>query len=859
MQHFKDLTTLHLQAKRLIMKIAWLTVTTAVFAMALLFGALANGDTAVAQTADTPTPVPTAEQTDGSSVQDLPPIEGKINPPQYPNMDSNLNRIVQQTQSGQFTAQAAAESAPMHSGASVAVTLYITEGYADAISDYLTDNGTSPRNIGVDYIEAYIPVSLLAEVSQQEGVISVRTIIPPQPAQGAVVSEGVAAHGVPAWHAADIKGQGIKIGVIDVGFEGFRGLMGTELPASVEARCYTDVGVHTSVIEDCTDSDDRESTRKHGTAVTEAIFDIAPDAAYYIANTYSYGDLLDAVEWMASRDVGVINVSLGWSFNGPGDGTSPFTSSPLRTVDVAVARGITWVNAAGNGARTNWFGPFANPDFNNDDWHNFEGGDECNNVTIDLEPQERFTAQLRWADAWGGASNDLDLHLIGPTASGLFFLSDAVASSENAQFGGGSHIPYERIRLEYGEIPNGEYCLAVRIFDAFSPSWIQLQVWGARELEHYTSAHSIGNPAESSNLGLLAVGAAGRNGSVANPFDTSTIEPFSSQGPTLDDRIKPDIVGADAGQSVTYRSERNPNGYFFGTSQASPHVAGLAALVKHHFPDYTPAQVAQYLKDNAERRGAVPNNTWGYGFAMLPASDAATPSPEPTATPAPSVPVEVLSRLSALETLVATLQGLISTLEGSISALNSNVSALASRVAALEADDSSPQPTPTQTPVVPTPTAVPDETPVPTPGQTPAPTATPVPTATPITDSCLTGITSDGAASGIWSSACTTDRNLATTNAPIGTRYAGYYTFVLSQQSEVTITLESSEDTYLFLLSGHDRNGGVIEQNDDIDTDAQNYNSRVETTLAAGEYTILATTYNLATAGDFTLTVSGIQ
>ncbi|MDE2686461.1 MAG: hypothetical protein OXI16_03035 [Chloroflexota bacterium] len=81
----------------------------------------------------------------------------------------------------------------------------------------------------------------------------------------------------------------------------------------------------------------------------------------------------------------------------------------------------------------------------------------------------------------------------------------------------------------------------------------------------------------------------------------------------------------------------------------------------------------------------------------------------------------------------------------------------------------------------------------------------------------------------------------------------------MSQQSEVTITLDSSEDTYLFLLSGYGRNGGVIEQNDDIDTDAQNHNSRVVATLAAGEYTILATTYNLATAGDFTLTVSGIQ
>ena len=95
-------------------------------------------------------------------------------------------------------------------------------------------------------------------------------------------------------------------------------------------------------------------------------------------------------------------------------------------------------------------------------------------------------------------------------------------------------------------------------------------------------------------------------------FATDTIETFSSQGPTIDGRIKPDIVGADGGDSVTY-----PGG-FFGTSQASPHVAGLAALVKQHFPSMTPAQVATYLKDNALPRGISPNNTWGFGFAQLP-------------------------------------------------------------------------------------------------------------------------------------------------------------------------------------------------------------------------------------------------
>ena len=854
--------------------------------MALLFAALANGNYAAAQTPDTPTPVPTDEKHGDFSAEDLAAaLESKKKAQQYPNMDSNLNHIVQQVETGQFTAQSAAANAPIHSGASVAVTLYITEGYADAISDYLNDNGGDPRNIGVDYIEAYIPISLLPGASEQEGVISIRTIIPAQPAQGTVVSEGVAAHSVPAWHQMGYRGQRFNIGVIDSGFNGFSSLMGTDLPSSVNARCYRRFIGFTDDISDC------EEGSAHGTAVSEAIFDIAPEATYYIARVHSKGDVNEAVEWMKSNNVDVINHSVSWAWDGPGDGTFLFSDSPLNSVNSAVSGGITWVSNAGNYALNNWYGDYSNPD--SDRFHNFAGGDEC--ISVDIDSGETFTAQIRWDDDWGGASQDLDLWLIDPPAGGSFGFFDAVEYSLDDQSGRNNDIPFEI--LTYTPTIGGTYCLAIPTalshVGTIIASWVHLQTWGGQILEYGTGSRSIGNPAESASSGMLAVGAA--------PWDdTFAIERFSSQGPTLDGRIKPDIVGADKGDSATW-------GAWYGTSQSSAHVAGLATLVKQRFPSYTPQQIAQYLKSNAEARGAVPNNTWGYGFAMLPASDTATPTPEPTATPeptpeptalptetpvptatptsapgqptatptpeptatpspaptaapAPTVPAEVLNRLSALETLVATLQGLISTLEGSISALNSNVSALAGRVAALEADAANPAPTSTPVPVTPTATPVPvAPTPTPASGQPPASTPTAAPTATPVTDACLTSIASDGAANGSWSGACTTDRNLVTPNAPVGTRYAGYYTFVLSQQSEVTITLESSEDTYLFLLSGHDRNGGVIEQNDDIDTDSQNYNSRVVATLAAGEYTILATTYDLATAGDFTLTVSGIQ
>ena len=575
----------------------------------LLIGLLAGSRSASvhAQQGGAPTPTPATVPGPVFDIQSL-PLEGKVSPPS-PNLDSNLNRVVEQARTGQLTTRAAAASAPKYHGQSVAVTLYIIEGHADTIASYLEANGASPRNIGADYIEAYIPVSLLVEASEREGVLSVRAIVPPHPDQGSVVSGGVAAHGVPSWHAAGFKGRGVKIGVIDLSFEGFAGLMGSELPATVRARCYASVGSFTTNLSDCISTSSPERSRRHGTAVTEALFDIAPQADYYISDAGSYRDLLNTVNWMVSQGVDVINMSLAWGFDGPGDGTSYYSNAPLKSVDAAVTGGIIWVNSAGNAARDSWYGAFE--DSNSNGVHEFNAsGNECNRVTIDLDPLEGFTAQLRWADSWGGASKDLNLYLISDPGS-TFSLSDAVATSENNQVGAGNDIPYEWISIDHGDIANGEYCLAVNQTSGAAPSWIQLLLWGASDdLQNYVSARSIGNPAESRNAGMLAAGAA--------PFsDTSTIESFSSQGPTTDNRTKPDIVGADGGTSST-------RGTWYGTSQASPHVAGLAALVKQVYPSRSPSSIASYLKDNALGRDTVPNNTWGYGFARLPPPPDAT-------------------------------------------------------------------------------------------------------------------------------------------------------------------------------------------------------------------------------------------
>jgi len=65
--------------------------------------------------------------------------------------------------------------------------------------------------------------------------------------------------------------------------------------------------------------------------------------------------------------------------------------------------------------------------------------------------------------------------------------------------------------------------------------------------------------------------------------------------------------------------------------------------------------------------------------------------------------------------------------------------------------------------------------------------------------------------------------------------------------------LTSSEDTFLYLMQGNNKNGTVVTSDDDGGTGR---NSKITRTLPAGTYTIEATTYASGKTGAFTLRVS---
>ena len=136
----------------------------------------------------------------------------------------------------------------------------------------------------------------------------------------------------------------------------------------------------------------------------------------------------------------------------------------------------------------------------------------------------------------------------------------------------------------------------------------------------------------------------------------------------------------------------------------------------------------------------------------------------------------------------------------------------------------------------------------------PEPTPDPEPTPEPA-DTCVQSVGVDGSIEGSWDDTCLSEKN-----APGGTgdRYARFYTFTLTEATDIVINLSSDEDTYLYLLDGHGKSGNTLHSNDDIASGGVNLNSRLSVTLQPGSYTIEATTYSPETSGAFTLTMAGL-
>ena len=442
-----------------------------------------------------------------------------------------------------------------------------------------------PENLGIiiettyeNLVQVTVPIRNLEAISSNENVLAV--MIPPhaQPSNH-VSSEGVRVIGSDTLNSYGYTGKGVKVAVIDTGFD----IRNHEIAGNIAE--YRSFG-HPNGIAGSND--------QHGTGTAEIIVDIAPDVKLYLYTTGGIGfyDLIDHI--IARGDIDIISMSLVY-FDAPADGSNRFA----QKVNEARDNGILFIISAGNYAESHWQGQFS--DTNSNRWHNFQGDDET--INVDLHEGEEIIIMLSWDD-WPKSYQDYDLALYRLDSDGGWV---KLADSTNPQ--SGYYIPFEEISYTSPYDMTGY--IAIYKKSATKPVDFQLFVNNHDIEEQYrVPESSIGIPADAT--GSFSVGAI--------HHQTRELEPYSSQGPTLDGRTKPDIVAPTEVLTTAY-------GYqgYNGTSAAAPHVTGAATLVKEKYPDATADDIQKILESTTPfNRNMSDKNKFGAGLLslhMLPGTD----------------------------------------------------------------------------------------------------------------------------------------------------------------------------------------------------------------------------------------------
>lgn len=441
-------------------------------------------------------------------------------------------------------------------------------------------------------LQALVPIDALESLAKRLDVQAIREPrrpIPVTPVRaGTVDTEGLGASNASAWHAAGYTGAGVRVAIIDGGFTDYASLLATDLPASVTTYDWTGTGMGSS---------------PHGTACAEIVYDMAPGVTMDLHKIGTDVELGNAVNQAIADGVDIISMSLIWLLDGPGDGTG-FLSD---IVNNARSNGIFYAATAGNNAEHCWSGTYNDSGF---DTHLWASGQDINyfgpgNGDAWIIPAGfPIEVALHWDD-WTVVDQDYDMEL-------YYWDGDAwqyVTGSYNDQ-AAGYPTPEESINVDASvEAPYG---VVVRRTSSTRDVCLRLNAshQGA-DLDERVPERSLMFPADSPDA--ITVGAV----DVSSPYP---LEPYSSQGPTFGPggtcyggSTRPDIAAYANVSTVSY-GVRN----FAGTSAATPHVAGAAALVKQRYPSYTVSQLQSYLESNAIDLGSPgKDNFYGTGRLSL--------------------------------------------------------------------------------------------------------------------------------------------------------------------------------------------------------------------------------------------------
>jgi len=357
--------------------------------------------------------------------------------------------------------------------------------------------------------------------------------------------------------------------------------------------------------------------------------------------TFDTDQILDGVNYMVEKAAHlkmrlVVSLSLGGNI-GAHDGTDPFE----KALDTFVKQGTPIVVAAGNEAQ---------------DQDHIDGQiTQGQNITFQLGLRESTTDVA--IDIWFPTQDQLSGTLHAPNGT-----SYAVTTSP-----AGITTSFGEVNATMATFPDGNEIYiefnstnslplngwSVSLIGNQVPSEGSWNAWtdysscsfpGSFFLpgDHYSvdSQDTIAIPATAVNV--VSVGAyvtktswKGSDGRTYGEQDITLgdIASFSSVGPTRDGRIKPDVVApgefiASARSINVPESPSDPDSYhriLAGTSMATPHVAGVIALILQYAPNLPAIEIPTILRQTARLdsfTGIIPIGSWTWGFGKVDARTA---------------------------------------------------------------------------------------------------------------------------------------------------------------------------------------------------------------------------------------------
>lgn len=531
-------------------------------------------------------------------------------------LDSHLQDLA----TANLTGRSGSRQGLTMSGNSVAVDVYVN-GSIDEAAGKLRALGmhvTAVSRVEPErMVEGYLPVSALTDTAALGSTHAVLATFSGTDV-GSVTSEGDAAHHGPQARALGPTGAGVPVGVISDSInKAGGGVAGSQASGDLPGPTSVPAGSVT-VIRDPTSGGTDE-----GRAMSEIIFDEAPGIRSMFFSTggpgpagkaQSINDLTAAGVKVIADDIFMLN--------------EPFFQDGVvaQAVDAAHAAGVSYFSSAGNRARQSWEGTYTPAGGTND----FGGGDTIQTLGT-FSGSVLFS--LQWAEPFGGATTDLAVDVY--TGSTPTFIGSL--DTDNIATG---------LPIEIGTITLGAatpLSIAIRRKSGGTP-FMKYIVHGPPTFtvaEHPTNSNTI-NPDAAAANGAFTV--------AASRFSTpSSPEPFSSRGPITrlfdaaghplpapDVRAKPNGDAADGvNTSVTGFQP------FFGTSAATPSMAGIGVLLRQANPSMPVDELYAILKDTSHTidctsTAGVPDVDCGFGFEL---ADGAVQQAMDTTPPAVSANV----------------------------------------------------------------------------------------------------------------------------------------------------------------------------------------------------------------------------